>query len=127
MSVRSLLTEEIENELQSLRAMKLGSDEYKSTVEGVTRLVDRKIEMDKIELAEKQAKESQAIDYEFKDRQLRDEKHNRWIGYVLTGAGILIPAGLAVWGTKASFEFEKEGTITTIMGRGFINKLLPRK
>ena len=29
--------------------------------------------------------------------------------------------------TLTSLKFEEEGTVTTIVGRGFVNKLLPKK
>lgn len=62
-----------------------------------------------------------------KKKQFEDEKKDRLIKNCISIAGIIIPIIVTIWGTKKSFEFEKEGTITTIMGRGFINKLLPKK
>ena len=59
--------------------------------------------------------------------QLESERKDRIIKNCISIAGIIIPVIVTIWGTKKSFEFEKEGTITTIMGRGFINKLLPKK
>ena len=56
-----------------------------------------------------------------------DEKRDRRIKNGITIAGIVIPSVITIWGTIKSLNFEKEGTVTTIMGRGFINKLLPKK
>ena len=56
-----------------------------------------------------------------------DEKRDRRIKNGITIAGIVIPSIITIWGTIKSLNFEKEGTVTTIMGRGFINKLLPKK
>ena len=56
-----------------------------------------------------------------------DEKRDRRIKNGITIAGIVIPSLITIWGTIKSLNFEKEGTVTTIMGRGFINKLLPKK
>lgn len=127
MSIESKLKMEIEGELDALNGMEKGSEPYKVTVDGVTKLMDRAIELDKIDI-EKQEKLS-ALDREteFKLQQMREERTTKIIGHCLTGAGIVIPALLTIWGTVKSIEFEKEGTITTIMGRGFIQKLLPRK
>jgi hypothetical protein len=70
---------------------------------------------------------NQKNDEEFKRKQFEEEQLDRWIRNGIAVAGIVIPTLVTIWGTKKSFEFEKDGTITTIMGRGFINKLLPKK
>lgn len=116
MDIQSLLNEEIRNEFQDLKSMELGSEEYKATVDGLTKLVDRSIEIEKIDV------ESQE-----KQIQMKEEKIDRWVKNGIAVGGIILPIVITIWGTKKSFEFEKEGTITTIMGRGFINKLLPKK
>ena len=115
-NVQDLLNEEIKSELLSLKGMQVGSQEYQATVEGITKLTDRSIELEKID-----------VDTDHKKHQFNDEKKDRIIKNCLTAAGILIPSLITIWGTFKSFEFEKEGTITTIMGRGFVNKLLPKK
>lgn len=112
MNIETLLHKEIESELKCLKDLEAGTEEYKATVDGVTKLMDRAIEMEKIGVEE--------------NKKSEDRKY-RWIDYGIAIAGMMIPPILTVWGTKKSFEFEKEGTITTIMGRGFINKLLPKK
>ena len=58
---------------------------------------------------------------------MEDEKKDRLIRNCISAAGIIIPSLLTIWGTFKTFKFEQEGTVTTIMGRGFINKLLPKK
>ena len=60
-------------------------------------------------------------------KQMEEEKKDRWIKNGLAAAGIIIPTLVTIWGTVKSIKFEETGTITTIMGRGFINKLLPKK
>ena len=57
---------------------------------------------------------------------MEEEKKDRLIKNILTGAGIIIPLGVTVWGTLKTLKFEEEGTVTTLMGRGFINKLFPK-
>ncbi len=112
MDVRTSLCREIQDEFKSLKVMTLGTEEYNNTVDGLTKLVAKSIEMDRFDL-EKVDKES--------------EKKNRWIEHIIAGVGIVLPVMVTIWGTKASFKFEETGCVTTIMGRGFISKLLPRK
>ena len=127
MDLEKKLHDEISREIDILKGMKEGTESYKALVDGVTKLTDRAIEIDRFNAEVEARVESQKIENELKLKQMQEDKVDRIVKNFLTGFGILLPAFITVWGTKASFEFEKEGTVTTIMGRGFINKLLPKK
>ena len=127
MDVKDLLTNEIEKLIKSLEGMEVDSDEYKATSDVIVKLTGKLNEMDQINYEYWDKKESREKDSELKLKQLNSEKRDRIVKNVLTAISILGGFALTVWGTKASFEFEKEGSITTIMGRGFINNLLPKK
>ena len=116
MDIEKLLNEEIVLEFDCLRDLEAGTDEYKATVDGVTKLLDRAIEIDKLN-----------IDHEEKLLLNKEEKKDRLIRHGINVASIVLPICVTIWGTLKSFKFEEEGTVTTIMGRGFINKLLPKK
>ena len=77
--------------------------------------------------ARRREKEQFEAEQKLKLKQMEEDKKDRLIKNCMTAAGIVIPSVLTIWGTLKSLEFEKTGTVTTIMGRGFINKLLPRK
>lgn len=126
-NIKTLLGEEIEDQLNELSGKTMGSEEYKASVDGVVKLLDRKIEMDKLEIEVENNERAREHELAIKSAEITDEKQDRLIRNVLAAAGIVIPTALTVWGTLKSFEFEKEGTVTTIVGRGFINKLLPKK
>lgn len=125
--IKTLLHEEIENEFEILGDMKVGSDEYETAVNGLTKLCDRAIELEKLKTETELKQDQQNVDAELRAEQLKDERRDRVVKNVLTGAGIGIPAAITIWGTIKSIKFEETGTITTIMGRGFIQKLLPKK
>lgn len=126
-TIESLMQEVIITELEALNDMEVGTDQYRVTVDGVTKLVDKAIEMDKFQNEFFEKVEIRKKEEEFKEKQMKEDKKNRLIGHILTGVGIAVPAALTIWGTCKSLKFEEEGTITTAIGRGFINKLLPRK
>lgn len=133
MNFTTLLQDEIVDEFNKLGGIEAGTDEYKTTVDGLTKLIDRAIEIEKIDIDNKDkiAKRAEAkvmanIEQEFRRKQLNDEQMDRIVRNCIAVAGIVIPSVITIWGTIRSFEFEKEGTITTMMGRGFINKLLPK-
>ena len=127
MSMKTLLNEEIENEFKLLGKMQPGTEEYKTTVDGLVKLVDRAIEIEKVNNESREKVESQEFDEQFRLTQAGYDNKDRLIKNYIAVAGIIIPSLITIWGTVKSIEFEKEGTITTIMGRGFINKLLPKK
>jgi hypothetical protein len=127
MSIRTLLTDEIKEELKELSDMEVGSDEYQKTVDGVAKLFDRAIEFEKLDVEREEKAKDREIDYDFKLKQIDEERKDRWVKNGLTAFSIVTGLGLTVWGTLATFKFEESGTVTTIVGRGFINKLLPKK
>lgn len=120
----SLLNAEIEDEFERLAGLTVGSDEYKVAVEGLTKLVDRQIEMEKFIIEHEDKVNNQEKENDLKRKQMRNENVDRIVKNVFTGVSVVGGIVLTVWGTYKSFEFEKEGSITTIMGRGFINRLL---
>ena len=123
MKIKETLYKEIEDELQALNEIEVGTDEYKSSVDGVTKLLDRAIEIEKHE-AEMKEREAERI---AKNIQVAEEQKDRVVKNYISAGGIVLPLLVTIWGTLKSFKFEKDGTVTTIMGRGFINKLLPKK
>lgn len=112
MEIETMLHKEIEHIDTELTGMEVGSDQHKTAVDELAKLMDREIEMKKLEI-EREAK--------------KEEKTDRLIKNIMTAAGIILPVIVTVWGTKVSLKFEEEGTVTTLIGRGFINKLIPKK
>ena len=121
--VKTLLNEEIQMELEHLKDLEMGTDEHKISVDLITKLLDREIELKKLE----NEKSKRVEDNEFKKLQAKDENKDRLIRNGLTAAGIVIPTIVTIWGTLKTLKFEETGTVTTMMGRGFVNKLLPKK
>ena len=127
MNIETLLREEIKSELEELKKMSLGTDEYRTTVDGITKLADRAIEMERLDIESQDKAEAREIEAELKLKEMSEERKDRWIKNGISVMSVLVPTVVTIWGTVKSIEFEKEGTITTIMGRGLINKLLPKK
>ena len=128
MDIDDLLLEEIEQEFNGLKDVEMGTEKYKVSVDGLAKLVDRAIELRKID-ADRNDKESE-LDIRSKDLELREQrdkydKIDQLIRNGISIAGIVIPTVVTIWGTLKTFQFEEEGSITTNIGRGFINKLLP--
>lgn len=146
--LETLLATEIQEDLENLRDLELGSEEYKVAVDGIVKLMDRAIDLRKVDVdaedklarldveresnevkqAELKLKEEQFnVEIELKQKQLDSEKKDQLFRNGIAIAGIVIPSVITIWGTVKSLKFEETGTVTTLMGRGFINKLLPKK
>ena len=127
MSVRSNLVEEFESELEELSKMEVGTDTYRATVDGVTKLADRIIEIDKIEKENSVKIDTQEQEYAIKAQQLKDEKKDRFIKNCIA-VGTFV-GGVLVYGLAfiASTNFEREGTLTTEGGRSSLRQLLKLK
>lgn len=134
MENEKLLHEEIKSELEALKEMnELGTETYKVTVDGLCKLIDRGIEIDKLNrdadekaVAREEAKKARELEYNFKVEQAVKEERDRWIKNGLTAAGIIVPTLTAVWGTFKTLKFEETGSVTTIAGRFFTNKLFKK-
>lgn len=126
-NIETLLYDAMETDFTELSQTELGTDERKAALNELTALMDRAIEIEKVEVDRKIKAETLESEKLAKKQQMDDEKKDRLVKNILSAAGIVLPIALTIWGTKVSLKFEEEGTFTTIMGRGFINKLLPKK
>ena len=129
-----LLSKTVEYLLEKLEETEVGSDKHKALVDAIAKLEDKLIEIQRIQndAADKAATrerelKNDILEYNVKCEQMREDRIDKWVKNLLTALGIVLPIWLTVWGTKVSFKFEEEGTITTIMGRGFINRLFGKK
>jgi hypothetical protein len=125
--VEHLLDVEINDEFEVLSKMEKGSETYKATVDGLTKLIDRAIEIEKVQDERERSEQTRKDEEKFRQQQFESERKDRWIKNALTATGIIVPSVITIWGTLKSLKFEETGTITTAIGRGFINKLLPKK
>ena len=116
MEVEVLLNEEIASEFEALEDIEVGTEEYRTTVDGIVKLVDRRIELEKLE-----------NERAMKAEQMKEERKDRIVKNGIAVAGIAIPSLITIWGTIKSIKFEQDGTITTFAGRSFFNKLFSKK
>ena len=66
MEIETLLHKEIIHELEVLRGLDTGSDAYRATVDGVTKLTDRAIELEKISIESQEKAEDRETENELK-------------------------------------------------------------
>ena len=124
MGMQTMLDEEIKRELGVLKTLTPGEEGHKTAVGSLTQLMDRAIELKKIDAAANEAELTRVIEVDLKNRQMQEDKKDRVIKYIMTGAKDTAIIVITIWGTVASINFEREGTITTSAGRKHLNKLL---
>ena len=56
--------------------------------------------------------------------RLAEDRRDHNVKNCLTAVSVVGGMALTVWGTLKSLKFEETGSVTTIIGRGFVNKLL---
>lgn len=116
MNMKTLLDVEIEEKTVALANLDPGSKEYNTAVDSITKLMDRRIELEKLETSEAQA-----------EQQMREDRKSRFVKNLIDVGAIVLPLAVTVWGAKVSFKFEENGTITTAVGRKFMDKLISKK
>lgn len=126
-NIETLLHEEIQDGFDALSKMERGTEIHKTTVDEVAKLFDKAIEIEKIEIEAKDKAKSREIEANLKLAQIEEDRKDRRVKNGIAIGGIVLPLAVTIWGTFKTLKFEEEGTVTTIMGRGFINKLIPKK
>ena len=126
-NIETLLHEEIQDGFDALSRMERGTETHKTTVDEVAKLFDKAIEIEKLEMEAKEREKAREIEASLKRAQMEEDRKDRRVKNGIAIGGIVLPLAVTIWGTFKTFRFEETGTVTTMMGRGFINKLIPKK
>ena len=127
MGIKNILWDEIEKEVKELSKMQVGTEQYKVTVDGIARLSDKIIELEKLE-SENAAKDfenfARTEEQELKREQLKSEKRDRAVKNVITVGIAVLSVAVYALAFIASTNFEREGSFTTEGGKNSIRQLL---
>ena len=127
MGIKNILWDEIEKEVKELSKMQVGTDQYKVTVDGIARLSDKIIELEKLE-SENAVKDfenfARTEEQELKRDQLKSEKRDRAVKNVITVGTAVLSVAVYALAFIASTNFEREGSFTTEGGKNSIRQLL---
>ena len=116
MSMTTKLHVEIEDRLDDISRLDPTTKEYTAAVDSMTKLMDRAIEIEKLEASESH-----------NEKQMKEEHDSRLVkNGIDIGLGLL-PIAVGIWGTKVCLKFEETGTITTTVGRKILDKVLSFK
>lgn len=122
MSVKTLFTDEIREEMTELNKMELGADDYKVTAGVVNQLTDRLIELEKLELERDKIdieKTKIEIEQQKADDELYDKKVKNRIAIGTAIGGAVVTVGMAL----VSLVSEEKGILnTTNVGRKMFDR-----
>lgn len=126
MSIKTALTDEVMDEVKELNKMQVGTEEYRIAVEGISKLADKAIELERLEQEHREKVESRNLENDLKLMQMAEDRKDRRVKNGLTAAGIVLPLSATIWGVLKSLKFEETGSVSSIVGRDLIKKLLPK-
>ncbi len=127
MRIKSLLEEEIRKEIEILSKTQVNSEEHKAALDSVTKLTGQVIEFERVDNDKYDKEETRYNEYKAKNAELEMERKDRLVKNWLTGVSIGTGFVITCVGTWATFKFEETGTVTSLLGRSFIARLLPKK
>lgn len=134
MSVKTALLDEFMDEVEELGKLEVGSEKYKVAVDGIKKIYDMMTEQDKMQLeqeirqAEQESKkERQAEEDELKQKQLKEERRDKWLDIGLRIFEIGAPLAITVWGTIMVLDFEKDEIVGSFFSKSWLQKFANRK
>lgn len=115
MKIDTKLLAEIDDVLEKMAKIQKGSEEYKVAAAGLGQLLDRAIEIERLE-----------DEREEKEVARKERRRELWIEVGKDVGKFGVMALLTVWGTIVCLNYEKTGIITTTFGKAFIKGLSPK-
>lgn len=126
MNIETLLHEEIVDRFQNL-PKEAGSEESKVAVDELTKLLDRAIEIEKVEIDSKEKAKTRELEKEFKLKEIETDKKDRIIKNCLTGVSVVGGLVGAFAMGLISMNFERTDNLTTEAGKSSVRQLLKFK
>lgn len=120
MSVKQTLREEFDSQMALLHEMDVGTEAYKLTVDGVTKLADRIIAIEKNERDAEMREWQLGNETESINAQIKTDRKRNWVEV----AKIAVPTIGAFTMGIISMKWEKLDTITSTAGKNALREIL---
>lgn len=128
--IKNLLDEEIVNIITDLSDMDECSTEYSKVIDSLVKL--HKLRIDELKTEQEFEKElahrsSDEKDLKLKQNQIVEQKKEQYFKFGLEAMGIILPLIFYAAWMNQGFEFEKEGTFTSLTFKSLFNRFRPTK
>lgn len=120
MSVKQTLKEEFDSQMALLHKMDVGTEAYKLTVDGVTKLADRIITIEKNEKDAEMREWQLGNETESINAEIKNNRKRNWVDV----AKIAVPAVGAFTMGIISMKWEKLDTLTSTAGKNALREIL---
>lgn len=124
MSIKTTLTEEFNDQMKGLHKLEVGTEQYSTAVNGVTKLADKIIDLEKIEIEREERIKDRDTEIELKSQQMEIDKRDKRNQNLVNVVKIAVPtvAGFAMG--IISMKWEKLETITSTAGRQALKDII---
>lgn len=121
MSVKTLVMQEVCDQITEISKMEVGTETSKTAINGVGVLIDKVIDLEKLEIDKQKIElETAKVDIE-RDKVELDKKDKKIKNQLSIGTAI-VGAGITVGMSLLAFVYEERGTITTKAGNKFVDR-----
>lgn len=122
MELKDKLQKEIGKRTEELNKLDATSDEYRKMVENITKLTEKYNDLMKTEYESSNCFAQTVVKkFEIKTNFVKDCVN---VGKDVLCTGLKV--GVTIWGTLKILEFEKTGTVTTMIGKLHVGNLIPK-
>lgn len=118
-TMAAMLDEECRETLEAVSQSRIQTEEAAWQLKKLAQLNELRMNERKLEMDETY-REREA---HMKERQIEDAKKDRIVGYILTGAGIILPLGASCYWMAKGMQFEESGSFTSRAGQWVSNHL----
>lgn len=132
LELKDLIESEVQNELEKLKKIELGSDEHKAATDDICKLYSKVIEGKRADCEFDRAMNQDDLeskryrsDLEKHNDELKERQKDRKIHLVLDAAKIVLPLSVYAVLIYKGFKFEETGTISSTCLRNLIGKIKP--
>lgn len=125
MKIEKPVVDEVLAEVEEVSNLSIGTEEHEKALKGATMLMDRAIEIEKLNL-EKRKIENEERKLDVEEQKIEVEKKDRFRKDAITvvTSGLSLAAGLLV--VVETFRFDLGHTPTSTLGKTILSKWVPK-
>lgn len=132
LELKDLIESEVQNELENLKKIELGTDEHKAATDDICKLYSKVLECKKADCEFDRAMNQEDLeekkyrsDVIRQENELEEKQKDRKIRLVVDTAKIVLPLTVYAVLIYKGFKFEETGTISSTCLRNLIGKIKP--